>query len=240
MASETADMAPEDLKMSSEDVETSSEDEYSDSEERCLHGTPLAPLRLFRPFKTYVEVREIDLSALNNSYVTDDPPAQKPDYSVCTRIDDEVFLERLTGRFNEWLDELKKKAKNGEETYGDGDVLHEMNCGRVKFVGHPPKGMEYVSKPRELKAPFKAKKAKSTKKTKDNKDVKVEDKKKPTLRKTTPDKYIYGHPHRAAKPFDSMTKFVRHAYHLIGRPTDDPNDFDSCECKVCDEAYDFL
>jgi hypothetical protein len=67
--------------------------------------------------------------------------------------------------------------------------------------------MEYVSEPRKLKAPFKARKPKRTKKTKENKDVKVENKKKPTSRKTTPDKYIYGHPHRAAKPFDSMTKF---------------------------------
>ncbi|KAG9857394.1 hypothetical protein KCU98_g1015, partial [Aureobasidium melanogenum] len=222
MASETVDMAPADVEI----------------EERYLAGTPNAPLHLFRPFKTYVELREIDLNALNNSYVSDDPLAQKPDYSVCTRIDDEVFLQRLTGRFNEWLDELQKKAKNGEETHGDGDVLDEMNCGRVKFVGHPPKGMEYVSKPRELKAPFKAKKAKRTEKTKENKDVKVEGKKKPTSRKTTQDKYIYGH--GAAKPFDSMTKFVRHAYHLIGRLTEDPNDYDSCECKVCDEAYDFL
>ncbi|KAK6004777.1 hypothetical protein QM012_008639 [Aureobasidium pullulans] len=245
-------MDTEYLDMTFEDEETSTGEEVSDGDDMDLAGTPNAPLHLFRPFETYVEVREIDLGALNNSYVSDAPNAQKPDYSICTKIDDEVFLERLTGRFHEWLQDLRKKVGNVEKLYGDFDVLDEMNCGSVKFVGHPPRGMEYVSKPRELKTPYKPKKAKKTaktvnakqtqkpKKTNKNKDGNIEDKEKPTPRKTTPDKYIYGHPHHAAKPFDSMTKFVRHAYYLIGRRTDDPNDYEICECKVCDEAYVFI
>lgn len=38
-----------------------------------------------------------------------------------------MFLERLTGRFNEWLEDLQKKVKNGEELYGDSNVLDEMS-----------------------------------------------------------------------------------------------------------------
>lgn len=60
MTSETVNMAPEDVEMSSEDVEGSDFD-------RDLEGTPYGPRHLYRSFRNHVEVREIDLRALNNT-----------------------------------------------------------------------------------------------------------------------------------------------------------------------------
>ncbi|KAG9603958.1 hypothetical protein KCU77_g1704, partial [Aureobasidium melanogenum] len=81
MASETIDMPPENVEMSSEDVETSSEDVEDSDSDRDLEGTPYGPRHLYRPFKQHVEVREIDLRALNNT-----------DWD----------------KFNEWLEEIRK------------------------------------------------------------------------------------------------------------------------------------
>lgn len=107
-------------------------------------------------------------------------------------------------------------------------LIPETDCDRVKFVGGLPEGYQYVSKPRDLKRPFKPKK----------KDAEVDGDEKPKPRKTTPDKYIFGHPSPAAEPFDSVSKFVLHAYWLIGYYEPHARSMDGiCECKVCDETY---
>lgn len=109
-----------------------------------------------------------------------------------------------------------------------GRLTPSPDCDRVKFVGSLPEGYEFVSKPRDLKAKRKASK-KDGGKPGDNE-------KKETPQRTH-DKYLYGHPHPLASPFDSVTKFVKHAYWLIGRYTDAYRDNDDCECKPCEESY---
>ncbi|KAH0362969.1 hypothetical protein KCU65_g7727, partial [Aureobasidium melanogenum] len=223
MASETVDMTSEDVEMSSEDVETSSEDVDNSNSDRDLEGTRYRPRHLFRPFPTYVEEREIDLSALNNSdFFHYENRCKKPDMRVCTKIDDQVLLDLLTTRFNEWLKEARKKEKNGGSILAYSDVLEEMNCERVKFVGGLPEGYQYVSKPRELKRPFKPKK--NVGESDEENDGENDGDEKPKNRKTTPDKYIYGHPHPKAEPFNSVSNFVLHAYWLIGLRNADTSD----------------
>lgn len=88
-------------------------------------GKPHAPLFLFRPFPNYVEEREIDLSALNNSDSYED--GKKPEPNIHTKIDDQVLLKLLTRRFNEWLEEGRRMEKNGESILAYSDVLDEMS-----------------------------------------------------------------------------------------------------------------
>ncbi|KAH0343573.1 hypothetical protein KCU83_g8803, partial [Aureobasidium melanogenum] len=219
MASKTIDMPPEDVEMSSEDVETSSEDVEDSDSDRYLEGTPYGPRHLYRPFKQHVEVREIDLRALNN---TDwDKYSEKPD-ETCTPLDEQSYLDLLTKRFNEWLEEIRKTGGR------DDSVLEEMNCDSVKFVGSLLKGYEFVSKPRPLKGKRRASK-------KDGGKNNGTEKKETPQR--THDKLLYGHPHPMASPFTSVTVFVKHAYWLIGRYTDAYGDNDDYECKPCDTSY---
>lgn len=102
-------------------------------------------------------------------------------------------------------------------------------------MGGLPVGYVYVSKPRRAR--------KNQDKKTSSKEGKGE---KPKVRKTTPDKYLFGHPHADAVPYDSVTKFVKHAFWLIhGRTrnpwTDSVHDYEYvCECPVCFYAYDFL
>lgn len=91
---------------------------------------PTAPLFLFRPFPRYIEEREIDLSALNNSDSFYN--GKKPDWNVHTKIDDQVLLDLLTTRFNEWMDEARKKERRGESILAYSDVLEEMSKSATK------------------------------------------------------------------------------------------------------------
>lgn len=232
----------QDTGMTHEDVETSSEDvedvEDTDSDIN-LEGTPYGPRRLYRPFKKHVEVREIDLRALNN---TDwDKWSEKPD-ETCTPLDEQWYIDLFTNRFNQWLDEIRKTGGR------DDIVLEEMSmfvrrlktfhscsdsltplpdCDRVKFFGSLPEGYEFVSKPRELKAKRRASKKDSSK---------TDGKEKETPQRDH-DKLLYGHPHPLASPFKSVTTFVKHAYWLIGHYTDAYRDNDDCECEPCESSY---
>lgn len=102
-------------------------------------------------------------------------------------------------------------------------------------MGGLPVGYVYVSKPRRAR--------KNQDKKASSKEGKGE---KPKVRKTTPDKYLFGHPHADAVPYDSVTKFVKHAFWLIHGRCRNPwtgYEHDSqyaCECSVCSDAYDIL
>ncbi|TIA45041.1 hypothetical protein D6C77_10749 [Aureobasidium pullulans] len=157
----------------------------------------------FAPFPNHVAVREIDLLALDNSD-SDWDQGKRADATIYTKLDDQLFLKRLTVRFNEFLDEIRQNDP-------EDDVLKLMNCDEVKFVGGLPVGYVYVSKPRRAR------------KNKDKKTSSKEGKgEKPKVRKTTPDKYLFGHPHADAVPYDSVTKFVKHAFWLIHGRTRNP------------------
>lgn len=108
----------QDTEMTHEEVEESSEEVEDTDSDMDLEGTPFGPRRLYRPFKKRVEVREIDLRALNN---TDwDKWSEKPD-KTCTPLDEQWYLDLLTERFNKWLNEIRKTGGR------DHIVLEEMS-----------------------------------------------------------------------------------------------------------------
>jgi hypothetical protein len=218
--------------------------------QQTLDVRPYASLKLFRPFHKYVKERVIDLSALNNSDCDKcGDECNKPDYEFYTKLDDQVLLDLLTTRFNEWLVEMRKvksspphaeqsDALEDMSTLGNlskrlveaCSLIHRLDCERVKFVGGLPKGYVFVSK--ERKPPQGPPRQSKTQTEADKKRKK----KKTAARKTTPDKFIFSHPHPCATPFDSVAKFVLHVYWMLGRHMAGSHN-ERCECSKCEETY---